>query len=266
MISAVIIVLREVLEGVLLICMLMASACAMGHRLRWLPPALIMGFAGALAYGLFLEPISMLFDGLGQEISSAVILLTTALALVVYSGMLAANATHAGSSGPASGVLLVCMTATTLSLLREGAEIYLYVYGYGVQAGQMASVLAGGTIGAGIGLSLGTFLYYGLRALSRKACLWASAAIAMMTGAAQVMQSTYNLEQADLLPSMQALWDSSVLVAESSPAGEILQAAIGYEATPTAVQLGLYAASLLLSLMAMLLGRLYAGKRRERKA
>jgi hypothetical protein len=56
----------------------------MGHRLRWLPVALVLGFAGAASYAVFLEQISMAFDGLGQEITSASLLLAVAGLLIVH--------------------------------------------------------------------------------------------------------------------------------------------------------------------------------------
>jgi high-affinity iron transporter len=263
MISAVIIVLREVLEGVLLICMLMASAAAMGHRLRWLPVGLLLGVAGAYSYAVFLDPISRLFDGLGQEIISAVMLLSVALALVVYVYLIASHALRPAAARPWRAVLVLCLLASALSIAREGAEVYLYVYAFGVQAGQMASIMSGAVIGTGIGLSFGTFFYYGLRALSRQACLWTCAGIATMTAAGMVMQATYNLEQADVLPGQQPLWDTSALVRESSLTGEMLQAAFGYEATPTSVQLSLYLAAVLACLAAIALARLEAGRKQE---
>lgn len=265
MISAVIIVLREVLEGVLLICMLMASAAAMGQRLRWLPAALLLGFAGAFSYAVFLEQISMSFDGMGQEIISATLLLSVAVLLIVHNFLAARHAREHGASVPVLCVLLVCIAASAMAMSREGAEIYLYVYAFGVQAGQMASVLSGAAIGAGIGLSLGTFLYYGLRALPRATCLWVSAGIGTVISAGLVMQATYYLGQADILPGQAPLWDSSALVAESSLTGELLQAALGYEATPTLAQLSLYAASLLASLAAMALARGRIGLRKEKQ-
>jgi len=260
-ISAVIIVLREVLEGVLLICMLMASSSAMGYRLRWLPLALALGGAGAFSYAVGLEQISMAFGGLGQEIISAALLLAVAGLLIAHNFLAVRHAGMANVPAQEFSVLVVCVAASAMSMSREGAEIYLYVYAFGVQAGDMASVLSGAAIGAGIGLSLGTFMYYGLRALQRRTCLWVSAGIATVTGAGLVMQATYYLGQADILPGQASLWDSSALVAESSVTGELLQAALGYEATPTAVQLVLYGASILASLGAMIIARVSARTR-----
>ena len=47
--------------------------------------------------------------------------------------------------------------------------------------------------------------------------------------------------------------------------GELLQAALGYEATPTAVQLSLYLASILAALGAMALARVSVKTREYRK-
>lgn len=256
MISAVIIVLREVLEIVPLICMLMASAAAMELRLRWLPLALGLGVIGALTYGSFLEQISMAFDGLGQEVINASLLLAVALLLIAYNFFAARQVLIRERSAPGLTMLVICVAAVAMSMSREGAEIYLYVYAFGVQAGEMVSVGSGAAIGAGIGLSLGTFLYYGLRALSKVRCLWISIGIATVTGAGMVMQATYYLAQADLIPGQSALWDSNALVPEESLMGELLRATLGYEATPTAVQLGLYVASIIASLSVLLLARM----------
>src|SRR5690554_6203639 len=84
MTDAVVIVLREVLEAMLLICMLMASSHAMGVRFRWLAVALILGISGAGLYALILERISMSFGGFGQEIVNASLLIAIALLLAAH--------------------------------------------------------------------------------------------------------------------------------------------------------------------------------------
>jgi high-affinity iron transporter len=118
----------------------------------------------------------------------------------------------------------------------------------------MTSVLAGGAIGTGIGFSLGTFIYYGLRTLSARHCLLFSSIMALVIGAGMSSQAALFLAQADLVPTSEPLWDSSALVAESSLLGELLQAVIGYEASPIATQVVMFAGALLLSLAAMGIG------------
>jgi high-affinity iron transporter len=254
MTSALIIVLREVLEAVLIICMLLASSSALGLRFRWLPPALLAGLTGALVYALSLEEISMAFEGFGQEIVNAAILLLIMLLLLAHN-ILAMREFKAPKTARLPALSLLVLSATiAMAMVREGSEIYLYVYSYGVVAGDMTSVLAGGAIGTGIGFSLGTFIYYGLRTLSARHCLLFSSIMALVIGAGMSSQAALFLAQADLVPTSEPLWDSSALVAESSLLGELLQAVIGYEASPIATQVVMFAGALLLSLAAMGIG------------
>ncbi|MDO8272664.1 MAG: FTR1 family protein [Gammaproteobacteria bacterium] len=254
MTSAVIIVLREVLEAVLIICMLLASSSALGLRFRWLPPALLAGLAGAFIYAVFLEDISQAFEGFGQEIVNAVLLLLITLLLLAHN-ILAMREFKAPQIARLPALSLLILSATiAMAIVREGSEIYLYVYSYGVVAGDITSVLSGGAIGAGIGFSLGTFIYFGLRTLSARHCLLFSSFMALVIGAGMSSQAALFLAQADLLSASEPLWDTSALIAESSLPGELLQAVIGYEASPIATQVGMFAGALVLSLAAMGIG------------
>ena len=189
MTSAVIIVLREVLEAVLIICMLLASSSALGLRFRWLPPALLAGLVGALAYALSLEQISMAFEGFGQEIVNAVLLLMITVLLLAHN-ILAMREFKAPGVSRLPMLSLAILSATiAMAIVREGSEIYLYVYSYGVVAGDMASVLPGAAIGTGIGFSLGTFIYYSLRTLSARHCLLFSSIMALIVGAGMSSQA-----------------------------------------------------------------------------
>jgi high-affinity iron transporter len=89
-------------------------------------------------------------------------------------------------------------------------------------------------------------MFSGLRAMAPARCYLCCVALLCLIGAGMVMQATLLLEQVDWLPSAQPLWDSSALVSEQSVTGELLYAVFGYEATPSAVQIGLYVGSLLL--------------------
>ncbi|MDO9319658.1 MAG: FTR1 family protein [Gammaproteobacteria bacterium] len=254
MTSAVIIVLREVLEAVLIICMLLASSRALGLRFRWLPPALLAGLAGAFIYAVFLEDISQAFEGFGQEIVNAVLLLLITLLLLAHN-ILAMREFKAPQIARLPTLSLLILSATiAMAIVREGSEIYLYVYSYGVVAGDITSVLSGGAIGAGIGFSLGTFIYFGLRTLSARHCLLFSCIMALVIGAGMSSQAALFLAQADLLSASEPLWDTSALIAESSLPGELLQAVIGYEASPIATQVGMFAGALMLSVAAMGIG------------
>ncbi|OGT72393.1 MAG: hypothetical protein A3H44_05510 [Gammaproteobacteria bacterium RIFCSPLOWO2_02_FULL_57_10] len=264
MTSAVIIVLREVLEAMLLMCMLMASSSAMGFRLRWLVPALVAGLSGAVIYALLLEEISMSFDGFGQEIINSLLLVMTALLLAAHNFFaVKCLVTPSRIAAHSHWVPMILVGAVAMGIAREGAEIYLYAYSYGLMAGDVTAVLSGGAIGAGIGFSLGTFIYYGLGTLPSARCLQFCCAIALIIGAGMMTQAALYLAQADILPAGEPLWDTSTLISESSLFGELLHAAIGYEASPTLTQIGLNIGAVLLSMIAMWLGYRSGFNRKE---
>jgi high-affinity iron transporter len=80
-------------------------------------------------------------------------------------------------------------------------------------------------------------------------------------------QATQLFTQADWLPAQYALWNSSWLVEEQSVTGQLLYALLGYEATPTPLQVYVYGLSLLLiALLAWLATRSRGGLRRAAEA
>lgn len=261
MIDAVVIVLREVLEAMLLICMLMASSMAMGVRARWLIAGLLLGCLGASFYGLNLEWISMSIEGFGQELLNSALLISIAILLAAHNFLAVQKIVDNTVKTPALILLLICIGAVSMAVTREGAEIYLYLYAYGVLADNMSAVFSGGAIGVGIGLSMGTFFYYGLSALGHRRRLISCCVLSVVLAAGMTAQAALYLAQADFLPSQFTLWDTSNIVAESSLIGELLQAAIGYEASPTLAQALMYAGSFVFSLAVMALARVLAKKR-----
>lgn len=254
MTDAVIIVLREVLEAMLLICMLMASSTAMGYRFRWMLPALLLGALGASLYAVGLEQISMAFEGFGQEYLNSMLLISIAIMLAAHNFLAVSQLSNLASAVRYGPLVLVSMATVGMAMTREGAEIYLYGYSYGVLAGNLTSVFSGGAIGLGIGFSMGTFFYYGLRSLARRQRLIVCCAVSLVLGASMMGQASVYLSQADILPYQEPLWDSSGLFEESSLMGELLRAAIGYEARPTLTQVSLYLGSIFVSALAMLAG------------
>lgn len=260
MTSAVIIVLREVLEAMLLICTLMASLSAMRIGLRWLPYGIAAGFIGAFFYAAYLGEISMALDGFGQEIVNASLLIGISLLLAFHNfAAVDHQFRHIHSIG-ASVLCLLMAAAVGMAITREGSEIYLYVYAYGYLAGATAPVLSGAIIGAGIGFSIGTFVYYGLKMLPWRRCLQLCSFVALIIAAGMMSQGVVYLSQADIVSMQEPLWDSTAIIAESSLLGELLHAAIGYEASPTLAQIGFYLLSIAITAAAMMLGR-FTGSR-----
>ena len=254
LLTSVIIVLREVLEAALLISILSALSVTLGLSRHWVGWSLCIGMAGAVAYGLGINPVSDWFDGVGQEITSAAMQGMLYLLLLATTLMVAGDAKIRGSYGRLA--VLFMASAVALAVTREGFEVLVYIYSFSGVLQQFLSIMMGAVIGAGIGISIGALLYYILASMEYRHALVADVCLLALVGASMISQAILLLIQADWLPSQYPLWDTTGWLPENSVAGQLLYALVGYEATPTAIQAVAYFCSLLLLLlMAVLAGR-----------
>jgi high-affinity iron transporter len=239
MIDAVVIVLREVMEAMLVCCVLLASSHALGARHFWLLAVTACAFAGAFLYAANLAEVTTLFEGRGQELVNVILLIVSSVSLLYYMSRIPVLLSARPTAVPATVYVAVILAAAG-ALIRELAEILIYIFSYGIAAGRAVPVLSGAVIGAGVGVSAGVFLYYGLLWLGKKRCLQVSVVVMGLISAGLLSQATRFLVQAGLVPGEHIVWDSSWLIAESSLLGELLHAVIGYDATPSVEQVSVY--------------------------
>lgn len=251
--SAVIIILREVLEAALVLSLLVSTTRLMGLPYRGIIAGFLLGMAGAVSATLFVDLISESFDGVGQEVFNAVLLGAIVLLLVVYSAAL--DRRVATGNGPVNLLLLASCLAVALAITREGTEIIIFVYGFAADPAEMLPVLVGGAIGAGIGISLGVLIYYGLINLPQRLTVLVPLVLLALVASGMASQAVLYLMQGGLIESHLPVWDSSGLIAETSVTGQLLYALLGYEATPTLMQLGIYGATLVMFLLVLLIVR-----------
>jgi high-affinity iron transporter len=248
MIDAVVIVLREVLEAMLVCCVLLASSYALGAKRIWLLPVTLFAVGGALMYATNLTVLTDLFDGRGQELTNVLLLILTGASLLFYLAQLPGVITQK-TSGVTPALYASLIVASAAAMVRELAEIFIYIFSYGIASGQTAPVVSGAVIGAGVGVSLGIFIFFGLLWLGKRRCLQVSAVLLSLIGAGMMSQATRFLVQSGFLPGEHIVWDSSWLISESSLTGELLHALLGYDATPGIEQLTVYFASLLIAIL-----------------
>ena len=251
LLNSVILVLREVLEAAFIVSLLLALSQGLRQGARWfawtLPPAAM----GTALFAAILDRLTEALDGAGQEVTNA------AIQVLVYLFVAAIVAMAARVEARPHWRLLqgLMAGAVTLSLVREGAEIVIYITGFAADPAQRAAVFAGSALGAGIGVSVGILLYCALRAMDPTRALALCLLLLGVIATGMLMQASMLLEQVDWLPSATAVWDSSGLVSERSIAGELLYAVFGYEATPSALQLALYLSGLAVMALAWLAPR-----------
>jgi high-affinity iron transporter len=156
-----------------------------------------------------------------------------------------------------------------LAVLREGSETALFLYSLMIGGGSSATtMLLGSALGLALGVAAGFALYAGFLRIPAKWFFAATSGLILLLAAALASQFARVLIQADLLPSLASpLWDTSWLLANTSPLGILLHTLVGYEATPAGMQVLFYATALLLIAAGMRHSRLPttdAGRSRQR--
>lgn len=261
--SAVIIILREVLEAALVLSLLVSSTRLMGLPSRGIIAGFALGMGGAVTATLFVDAISESFDGVGQEVFNAVFLAGIVLLLIVYGAGL--DRRVARDDG-LTGWLLVMVSCliVALAITREGMEIIIFIYGFAADPAELLPVLVGGAIGAGIGISLGVLIYYGLINLPDRLAVAVPLLLLALVASGMASQAVVYLMQGGLVESQLPVWDTSGWIPETSITGQLLYALLGYEATPTLKQLGLYGATLVVFLLVVVIARWRRGTAAER--
>ena len=226
LINSVILVLREVLEASLLVSLLLALTQIQKMSARWIIPALGLGFFVAGVYALATRAVSQWFDGMGQEVIVTVVWVES-------------RDTRANRFLP--GLMIVTVA---LAIAREGSEIFIYLSGFMTVPDMLDNVIFGSLIGASIGCSIGALFYYLVVERNQKVVRLLSLVLLALVAAGMISQATQLMMQADFLPSHSPVWDTSGWISEGSIVGQLLYALVGYEATPSLLQLIVYYLSL----------------------
>lgn len=242
MLDALMLVLREVLEAVLLVSLLLALGRHLGLRRPWARVAIPLGLLGSWALSAAAYPLAAAFDGTGQELANAALYaIAVACFLTIATLLVPALARRppaaAGPDARAARVLHACFVLiVAASIAREGSEIWIYLSGFRGAPDAMFPAVTGGVIGTGIGLSLCTLVYYAFTFLGRDAFLRLFFVLATLVAGGLAMQLAKQGLQVGWLDSGKAVWDTSWLVSERSWAGQLLHALFGYDANPDATQ------------------------------
>ena len=111
--------------------------------------------------------------------------------------------------------------------------------------------MTGGVLGLLGGLITGLLLYTGLLRIPLRYLFAVTSGMILLMAAGMASQAAGFFMQAGYLPDQAPLWDSSALLAVNTIPGQILHALAGYDARPTALQLGIYVSTIVLILIGM---------------
>jgi high-affinity iron transporter len=245
---------REVLEITLIIGVVMAATRDLVGRNFWVITGIISGILGSIAISLSINQIIDSFEGEGEEIFKAAIMLIasimvawTVIWMKVHSKEIMSKAESIGKSATEGRVPLYTLAIIiATSMLREGTEIILFTYGSVISNKiNISEVMMGGLIGAGGAMFVATLIYLGLLKVSKKYFFIVTTWLLILFASAMASEFANSLASLGVIPSFASpLWDSSWLLSEDSIIGKTLHVILGYTSKPSGIQIIFYLTTL----------------------
>ena len=270
MLATLLIVFREVLEAGLIVGIVLAATKGVPGRGVWVAFGVVAGLAGACIVAAFASEIGELFEGSGQELFNACVLILAVGMLTWHNVWMASHGREIAQdmkrvgSEVASGErpLLALAVVCGLAVLREGSEVVLFLYGVFASGGtSVPGMIFGGILGVLAGAAVSALLYLGLLAIPTRRLFSVTSGLITLLAAGLAAQAVAFLQQGGYVEILTStVWDTSWLLPEDSLAGRLLHTLIGYTDRPSAAQLVVY-----LFTVALILTLMYS-QRRSRAA
>ena len=255
MISALIIVFREVIEAGLIVGIVLAATAGVPLRGRAVAFGVAGGILGACLVAGFAGQLANLFQGSGQEFFNAAILLLAVGMLTWHVVWMSSHGREMARELKAAGHQVVTGERTLAALsivvgvavLREGSEVVLFLYGIAAQGGtSAASMIAGGGLGLVAGALVSGLMYFGLLTIPPGRLFQVTSGLIILLAAGMAGQAVIFLQNGGwLLYFTGTVWDTSWLLQENSIPGKLLHTLIGYSEAPNGAQLIAYCATII---------------------
>lgn len=195
----------------------------------------------------YIESLSQLFDGKGTEVifSLGFIIVYFCSALIFLFG-------HKECFNKVKKYLALAIFL--LVFLINSSHFILYLTSYWSQSPLLRStgfesLFLGITLAVGICASIAILFYFILRYSDRVINTKTSGYFLLLFAIGQLMQSIVLLQQVDVLPMSRILWNSTNLIAENTELGQLFRVLIGYETTPSLMQLVIYLTALIVPVL-----------------
>ena len=254
MLATLIIVFREMIEAGLIVGVVLAATRGVPKRGLWVAYGILGGVAGACMVAAFASQISAAMEGSGQELFNVAILSIAVLMLTWHNVWMARHGRemalemkHIGEAVKSGSRSLMALAIVVgIAVLREGAEVVLFLYGIAVSANDSVSSMAvGGAFGIALGAATSALMYSGLLRIPSRHLFRVTSWLIALLAAGMAAQAVALLQQAQIITLWDTvIWNSSGLIPEGSITGKILHTLIGYTDRPTGMQLAVYIVTL----------------------
>lgn len=257
MLKLFVVLFRETLEISVILSIVLAATQNIQNRSKYIYIGLALGIMGAIAMAISTSYISNIFEGYGQEIINAIILLVAA-SLIVWTVIWIKSHTRKVItkiktcssevySGESSLISLSIIVAATI--FREGAEISLFSYGilFTTPKHELLNTILGGIAGFLLAAGFGFALYKGIISVSGKYLFKVSTILLSLVAASMASQASTLLVASEIINVLTTpLWNSSALLSQGSVLGTILNNLIGYVDRPSGIEVVFYFGTLLI--------------------
>jgi high-affinity iron transporter len=274
MLSALLIVFREVIEAGLIVGIVLAATKGVPGRDFAVSMGVLAGVMGACLVAAFAGGLASLFQGSGQELFNASILILAVMMLTWHNVWMASHGREMARELKAAGHDVVSGKRTLAALgvvvgvavLREGSEVVLFLYGIAAQGGvSNAGLLAGGALGLAAGAAVSALMYLGLLTIPAGRLFQVTSGLITLLAAGMAGQAVLFLQNGGYINAWTGtVWDTSWLLKEDSIPGRLLHTLVGYVQAPDGAQVAAYLATIagILLLMRMT-GRPQAARRAQ---
>jgi high-affinity iron transporter len=209
---------------------------------------------GACLVAAFAGELASLFEGSGQEIFNATILLLAVCMLTWHNVWMAGHGREMAREMKAVGAevsagqksLAALAIVVGVAVLREGSEVVLFLYGIASQGGtSQSAMLIGGALGLIAGAGVSALMFLGLLQIPAGKLFSVTAWLITLLAAGMAAQAVLFLQQGGYLQVLQStLWDTSWILSQDSIGGRLLHTLIGYSDAPNGAQLIAYVATI----------------------
>ena len=258
MLSALLIVFREVIEAGLIVGIVLAATKGVPRRSRFVLLGVIGGVMGACLVAAFAGELASLFQGSGQELFNASILLLAVAMLTWHNVWMASHGRQMARELKAAGhdvitgkcTLAALAIVVGVAVLREGSEVVLFLYGIVAQGGTSNAALAlGGVLGCVAGAGVSALMYFGLLTIPAHRLFAVTSGLITLLAAGMAAQAVLFLQNGGIINVMSdTIWNTAWLLPEDGIAGRLLHTLVGYSEAPDGAQIIAYLATIALML------------------